>query len=117
MSTVMAFEGTKKQSLQEFGRIFEEHYDLAYRTAYSITRSAEDAEDAVQTIFLRLLRSEVPPDLTNPKGYFYKAAVNISLKTIRVKHRHSLTGEHADNVDDENSRRAIDVLHRIAPVF
>src|SRR5262249_8006804 len=89
MSTVTVFKELRKPSLPDFGEIFEEHYDLAYRTAYSITRSAEDAEDVVQTIFLRLLRREDPPDLTrNPKGYFYRSAVNIALKLIRVRRRH-----------------------------
>ena len=89
MSTVTVFEALRKPSLPDFGKIFEEHYDLAYRTAYSITRSAQDAEDVVQTIFLRLLRREDPPDLTqNPKGYFYRAAVNISLKLVRMRRRH-----------------------------
>ena len=94
MSTVTVLELMQKPSLQEFGRIFEEHYDLIYRTAYSITRKPQDAEDVVQTIFLRLLRREVPPDFTkNPKGYFYRAAVNVSLQTVRQRERHIMSGD------------------------
>ena len=93
MSTVRVLE-LRKPALQEFERIFQEHYDLTYRTAYSITRTPEDAEDVVQTIFLQLLRRESLPDLTtNPRGYFYRAAVNLSLKTIRSRKRHVLTGD------------------------
>jgi len=93
MSSVRVFEVTKNPQLMEFGQIFEDHYDLTYRTAYGITRRAEDAEDVVQTVFLQLLRRELPPDLTkNPKGYFYRAAVNLSLRTIRLRQRHVLTG-------------------------
>jgi len=94
MSTVTVLELTQKQTPLEFGRIFEEYYDLVYRTAYSITRTPQDAEDVVQTIFLRLLRRDVLPDLTkNPKAYFYRAAVNVSLKTVRFRKRHVLSGE------------------------
>jgi RNA polymerase sigma-70 factor (ECF subfamily) len=93
MSSVTVFGVTKKHR-QEFADIFEEHYDLTYRTAYGITRSAEDAEDVVQNIFVQLLRRDIPPDLTkNPKGYFYRAAVNLSLRTIRNRQRHVLTSE------------------------
>ena len=93
MSTVRVLE-LRKPALQEFGQIFQAHYDLVYRTAYSITRTAEDAEDVVQSIFLMLLRRESLPDITsNPKGYFYRAAVNLSLKTIRSRQRHVLTGD------------------------
>src|ERR1044071_2247885 len=94
MSTVTVLELTQKQPPPEFGRIFEDYYDLVYRTAYSVTRTPQDAEDVVQTIFLRLLRREVPPDLTrHPKAYFYRAAVNVSLKTVRSRDRHVLSGE------------------------
>jgi RNA polymerase sigma-70 factor (ECF subfamily) len=94
MSTAAVVEVPKKPSSQEFGQIFQEHYDLIYRTAYSITHTPEDAEDVVQTIFLRLLRREFPPDLSkNPRGYLYRAAVNLSLKTIRARQRHVLTGD------------------------
>ena len=47
------------QLSQELERIFEQHYELIYRTAYSLTGSAADAEDIVQTIFVRLLAREL----------------------------------------------------------
>ena len=72
----------------EIGQIFREHYELVYRTAFGVTGRAEDAEDIVQTIFLRLLRREVSPDLSkNPRGYFYRAAVNLSLNVVQARHR------------------------------
>ena len=40
----------------EFSRIFEAHHGMIFRTAYRITGNAADAEDVLQTIFLRLLR-------------------------------------------------------------
>jgi len=68
---------------QEFEELFREHYALIYRTAYSVTGSRHDAEDVLQTIFLRLLRRP-PPDLkTNPKSYLYTAAINLSLNIVR----------------------------------
>src|SRR5262249_24149904 len=79
---------------QEFEQIFREHYRMAYRTAYGVTGNAQDAEDVVQTIFLRLLRREFPPDLKkNPKAYLYRAAVNLSLNTIRDRKRRPTTGD------------------------
>jgi RNA polymerase sigma-70 factor (ECF subfamily) len=123
MSTVTAFDVTKPP-LQEFGQIFEEHYDLTYRTAYGIMRRAEDAEDVVQTIFLQLLRREVPPDLTkNPRGYFYRAAVNLSLQAIRARRRHILRGDSEQleastesgnsDFDEEMDRRLWDAIAQL----
>jgi RNA polymerase sigma-70 factor (ECF subfamily) len=72
----------------ELGRVFREHYQLVYRTAYGVTGRPEDAEDIVQTIFLRLLRREASPDLSkNPKGYFYRAAVNLALNVLQARQR------------------------------
>ncbi len=45
-----------------------------------------------QTIFVRLLNRELPPDLsTAPERYLYRAAFNLSLNTIRDKKREVLT--------------------------
>jgi RNA polymerase sigma-70 factor (ECF subfamily) len=70
--------------------IFRENYRLIYRTAYHLTGNAQDAEDVLQTIFLRLLRNESTPDeQRNPKGYLYRAAVNVSLDLVRARRRHA----------------------------
>ena len=80
---------TSETSSQEFDELFREHHRLIYRTAFGITGSSEDAEDVLQTIFLRLLGRVFPPDLVkNPRAYLYRAAVNMSLNTIRGKRRH-----------------------------
>jgi RNA polymerase sigma-70 factor, ECF subfamily len=80
----------------ELEKIFEQHYQFVYRTAYTLTGSAEDAEDITQTIFMRLLAREFPPDLQrNPEPYLYRAAFNLSLNTIRQRKRHVLT----DNIE------------------
>ena len=85
-----------------FDKLFRDHYALVYRTAYSVTASVEDAEDVVQTIFLRLLRREFPPDLKrNPKAYFYRAAFNVSLTVLRSRRR-----KFTDRVEDLEAPQA-----------
>jgi RNA polymerase sigma-70 factor (ECF subfamily) len=79
----------------EFEELFRAHYELVYRTAYSVTGNRHDAEDVLQTIFLRLLR-RMPPDFDrNPKGYLYRAAINLSLNLARSRKREAP----ADNLD------------------
>jgi len=73
--------------VDEFEALFRAHYELVYRTAYSVTGNRPDAEDVLQTIFLRLLR-RLPPDFDlNPKGYLYRAAINLSLNIVRTRKR------------------------------
>lgn len=100
---------------QEFEEIFQEHYVLVYRTAYGVTGRVEDAEDVVQTIFLRLLQRDTPPPfLKNPKGYLYRAAVNLSLTIVESRRRRALTEESEDlaaSIPARASSRA-EELHR-----
>jgi RNA polymerase sigma-70 factor, ECF subfamily len=93
MSTIGMAEPIDKVS-QEFEILFREHYALVYRTARVITGSADDAKDVLQTIFLRLLQRAVPPDAhKNSKGYFYRAAVNVSLDMLRSRRREILVDD------------------------
>src|SRR5215831_4771696 len=82
-------ERSSTSSVSDFERIFREYGPLVYRTAYAVMGNREDADDILQTVFLRLLRREGPPDLgKNPKGYLYRAAVNLSLDTLKIRRRH-----------------------------
>jgi RNA polymerase sigma-70 factor (ECF subfamily) len=84
---------TEKPGLQDVEDLFHQHHELVYRTAYSILNNASDAEDVVQTLFLRLVRRQLPPDVrTNVAGYFYRAAVNQSLDVLRSRRRSELVG-------------------------
>ena len=81
---------------QDFERLFHEHYPLIYRTAYSVTGNAQDAEDVVQTIFLRLYRRrELTVLRKNPRAYLYRASVNQAVSVVRSRRRHILTDDMA----------------------
>ena len=83
-------ETLKKQPLPaEFETLFRDHYEFVHRTAYRVTGNFADAEDVIQTLFLRLCRRELPSELAaNPRGYLYRGAVNIALDVIRTRRRH-----------------------------
>jgi RNA polymerase sigma-70 factor (ECF subfamily) len=89
---------------EAFERLFRDHHAFVYRTAYSVTGRRQDAEDVVQTIFLRLLRRGLPEDVReNPKGYLHRAAVNVSLNVVRARKRQRTTS-------------SVEALRVIAPV-
>jgi RNA polymerase sigma-70 factor (ECF subfamily) len=70
--------------------VFRQHAPMVYRTARAITGSTDEAEDIVQTVFLRLLKGDSGDHpRTNLKGYLYRAAVNLSLDTLRARRRRS----------------------------
>jgi RNA polymerase sigma-70 factor, ECF subfamily len=87
---------------QELERTFQDHYRLIYRTAYRVTGTAEDAEDVLQTVFLKLMRSNSLEGFReNPKAYLYRSAVNLSLDVIRTRRRRVLP---------------VDLMPQLAPV-
>jgi RNA polymerase sigma-70 factor, ECF subfamily len=94
--------------------IFREHHATVFRAAYRVTGNASDAEDVLQTVFMRLLRR--PPDaeaVGNMEGYLRRAAVNAALDLIRSRQ----AAPHVP-LDDlapllpENASLAPDRLHR-----
>src|SRR5262245_46952072 len=86
MSTVTAQYTSKNVLPEEFERLYREHATFVYRTAFRITRNAEEAEDILQTIFLRLIRREYAPDVQKrPRAYLYRAAVNAALDAIQLR--------------------------------
>ena len=72
----------------ELESLFREHSDRVFRAAYRITGTVVDAEDVVQTIFLRLARRSDGAKLEpNPASYLHRAAVNASLDLLRQRAR------------------------------
>jgi RNA polymerase sigma-70 factor (ECF subfamily) len=73
-------------NIEDLAVLFREHHKAIFRIAYRITGSRSDAEDVLQTIFLRLTpnRRDLSP---NPEGYLHRAAVNASLDLIRRRAR------------------------------
>ena len=68
--------------------VFARHHAAVFRAAYRITGDAADAEDVLQTVFLRLLRREEPIDLGDGAGgYLHRAAVNAALDLARARER------------------------------
>jgi RNA polymerase sigma-70 factor, ECF subfamily len=59
---------------------------MVFRTAYRITGNAADAEDVLQTVFLRLLRRRADADaMQNEESYLRRAAINASLDVIQTR--------------------------------
>jgi RNA polymerase sigma-70 factor (ECF subfamily) len=98
---------------EDFERIFNENHALVYRAAYRITGSNEDAEDVLQTLFLRLLRREILPDIEkNPKAYMHRAAINIALDIVKQRGRSVATG----NFEEDFAQHVSQQQHR-TPAF
>jgi RNA polymerase sigma-70 factor (ECF subfamily) len=73
-------------SSAELERIFRENHALVFRAAYRITGNAGDAEDVLQTVFLRMLKRDPGADpVTNMTSFLHRAAVNAALDLVRSR--------------------------------
>jgi RNA polymerase sigma-70 factor (ECF subfamily) len=78
----------------EIEKAFLDNHEMVYRAAFRITGNASDAEDVLQTLFLRLVRREWVPD--GPLGwpaYLHRAAINIALDVVRSRGRQVPLGD------------------------
>jgi RNA polymerase sigma-70 factor (ECF subfamily) len=64
--------------------IYREHATAVIQAAYRVTGNAEDAEDVLQTVFIRLARRSNPPDLSGGAlPYLRRAATNAALDIVQ----------------------------------
>jgi RNA polymerase sigma-70 factor, ECF subfamily len=75
-----------------FAGLYERHYEAVFRTALRVTGRATDAEDVLQTVFLRVLSGGDEAAATGrPVAYFRRAAVNAAVDLLRRRAVHDET--------------------------
>ena len=101
VSTPLAHDA-QPANAERVGCLFEEHHDRVFRTAYRVTGSAADAEDVLQTVFLRIARGqEGAVGADNTEAYLLRAAINASLDLLRSRKRSKAVA--MDDVEDRAS--------------
>jgi len=81
-----ATHATTPQPAPELGQIFRDHHKQVLNAAYRVTGNAQDAEDVLQTVFMRLVRREGGSPLSDsPGSYLHRAAINAALDIVRSR--------------------------------
>jgi RNA polymerase sigma-70 factor, ECF subfamily len=95
---------TSTTPLAGVAELYERHYETVLRAALRVTGNQSDAEDVLQTVFVRVLaRGGGIQDVVLPAAYFRRAAVNAAVDVLR---RRELRAESAP--DDQ-------ALHAVQP--
>ena len=67
-----------------FAELYERHYEAVFRAALRVTGNPADAEDVLQTVFLRVFSGgEAAEAARRPAAYFRRAAVNAAVDVLR----------------------------------
>ena len=77
-------EMTSPPVLAGFAGLYERYYEAVFRAALRVTGRPADAEDVLQTVFVRVLsRREQDEAAERPAAYFKRAAVNAAVDLLR----------------------------------
>ena len=114
---------TSPTGLAGFAELYERHYEAVFRAALRVTGNLADAEDVLQTVFLRILakghRGGEIDDVALPAAYFRRAAVNAAVDVLRRRELRAESGyddraphaaSHPHVLLKERLRRAIAAL-------
>jgi RNA polymerase sigma-70 factor (ECF subfamily) len=95
------FDMTSPTAPLELAELYERHYEAVFRAALRVTGNPADAEDVLQTVFLRVLAraGEAPTDPL-PAAYFRRAAVNAAVDLLRRR------AVHAESAYDDRAPHA-----------
>jgi RNA polymerase sigma-70 factor (ECF subfamily) len=75
-----------------FSAVYAQHYDAVFRAALRVTGNQADAEDVLQTVFLRVLAQADHDEVARrPAAYFRRAAVNAAVDLLRRRAAHGET--------------------------
>jgi RNA polymerase sigma-70 factor (ECF subfamily) len=86
-----------------FAELYQSHYEAVFRAALRVTGNPADAEDVLQTVFLRVLaQGREIDELVLPAAYFRRAAVNAAVDVLRRRELHAESG-----YDERASRVAV----------
>jgi len=73
-------------SAADLERVFREHHAMVFRAAYRVTGNAGDAEDVLQTVFLRMVKRDPSAEpVDNIASFLHRSAVNAALDLVRSR--------------------------------
>ena len=86
-----------------FAEAYQRHYDTVFRAALRVTGNPADAEDVLQTVFLRFMAGRGNAETAPPSAaYFRRAAVNAAVDLLRRRAVHA-----ASEYDDRAPHAAV----------
>jgi RNA polymerase sigma-70 factor, ECF subfamily len=78
--------GPANPSAQDLEGIFRENHAAVFRAAYRVTGNASDAEDVLQTVFLRMVKRDAGAEpVASMASFLHRAAVNAALDLVRSR--------------------------------
>jgi RNA polymerase sigma-70 factor (ECF subfamily) len=93
----------RRSPVERFAAIVQPHYEVLYRVAYRLTRSAHDAEDLAQEVCARAFpRLDELETLEQPRGWLLRVLYRLYIDSVRRYER-----KHVGSIDDVDARALV----------
>lgn len=115
---------------QEVERMYVQYYQVLRRIAFRILKDAEESEDAVQSTFVRLVKTEKEHTFDNSRGelnFLAKITKNICYSMLKKNDRDVLFEEaenirfvadkHCDIAKESSTKATLEQLSSIVPDY
>ena len=91
------------ESIGGFDAVYDEYFDMVYRICYVYFHGhTADAEDAVQTVFMKYLETDAPPEKgEHTKAWLIVTAQNTCKTMLRRHHRRDKDIDSASHIGTE----------------
>lgn len=104
----LATDTARPDTAERLGQLFDTHYTRLYNLARRMTRSSDEARDAVQDTFLRAARSpqSVPDGMPHEEAWLVRVLVNVCRDGWRkeaVRKRNDVRPEPIDRASTESA--------------
>jgi len=67
----------------ELLELFDQYSNMVYRIAFSYLRQSHDAEDAVQSVFMKLIEGKAQPNVGKERAFLARITVNYCKDILR----------------------------------
>ena len=97
--------------------LVETYGDLIFRLAFTYLKSAHDAEDIVQSVFLKLL-AKTPSfnDVAHEKAWVIRVTANLCKDALRMRSRRAIPVDAVGDLQDERPQASHGPLSEMSPV-
>lgn len=96
-------------TITDYESSFREHYQPLTRYAHSIIKNQEEAEDAVQRLFVKFWEKRFELKVDNVRAYLYRATYNTCLNQVKQS-KHTLNHVPEEEVQVHASEQASDLV-------
>lgn len=94
-------------TITDYESAFREHYEPLTRYAHSILKNQEEAEDAVQRLFVKFWEKRMELQVENVRAYLYRATYNTCLNQVK-SNKNALKHVPEESVQVQTSEEASD---------